>query len=97
MSEKKQIKFYVSEEEQLRLKKLASLRYMSVPAYAKSVALGVQIHQVEEIYVENKKLDVSDRELLEELVEREEKKGYIRVDMEFNERLIQFAKKKLSE
>lgn len=97
MSEKKQIKFYVSEEEQLRLKKLASLRYMSVPAYAKSVALGVQINQVEEIYIEKRTLDTSDRELLEELVQREQKKGYIRVDMEFNDRLIQFAKKKLAE
>lgn len=97
MSEKKQIKFYVNEEEQLRLKTLASLRYMSVPAYAKSVALGVQIHQVEEIYIEKSLLDPSDRELLEELVQREQKKGYIRVDMEFNERLIQFAKKKLAE
>ena len=44
-----------------------------------------------------KKLDAPDRELLEELVQREQKKGYIRVDMEFNERLIQFAKKKLAE
>lgn len=93
---KEQVKFYVTEDEKRRLDTLANLRFMSVPNYVKMIALGVRIQQVKEIYIEQQNLEnelLSDenKAIFEELLSRASKtndKTYIRVDLEFNDRLV---------
>ena len=50
---KHQVKFYVTDDEKKRLETLAKLRFMTIPNYAKMTALGVQIRQVKEVYIES--------------------------------------------
>lgn len=103
---KQQIKFYVTENEKKRLEVLAKLRFMTVPNYVKVTALGVQIRQVQEVYVEQyaipeeriyvenePALKQEDKALLQELLQRSTKKGYIQYDADFNERLQELAKR----
>lgn len=60
---KEQIKFYVTEDEKKRLDTLANLRFMTVPNYVKTTALGVQIRQVKEVFVEVEKEVVIEKEV----------------------------------
>lgn len=105
---KEQVKFYVTEDEKRRLEVLAKLRFMTVPNYVKTTALGVQIRQVKEVYVEQYTLKEErifdgsetivediDKEVLAEILERSTKKSFIQYDAEFNERLQSMAKRLL--
>lgn len=103
---KEQVKFYVTEDEKRRLEVLAKLRFMSVPTYAKVTALGVKIQQVKEVYVEQYRvnderffdgsetvLSEEDKQVLEEVLQRSTKKGFIQYDAHFNERLQEVAER----
>ncbi len=106
---KEQVKFYVTEDEKRRLEVLAKLRFMSVPTYAKVTALGVKIQQVKETFVEYKTMDErlfdgsetivgdEDKQVLEEIINRSTKKGFIQYDASFNERLQEMAKRLLGQ
>ena len=50
---KNQVKFYVTDDEKKRLDTLAKLRFMTVPNYVRLNALGVQIRQVKEVFIES--------------------------------------------
>lgn len=59
---KHQVKFYVDDNEKRRLEELAKLRFMTVPNYAKVTALGVQIRQVKEVFVEKENFEYQETE-----------------------------------
>ena len=105
---KHQVKFYVTDEEKKRLEVLANLRFMTVLNYVKVTALGVQIRQVQEVYVEQYAMPEEriydgtetivkseDKAVLKELLNRSNDKGFIRFDAAFNEQLIAVAKRLL--
>lgn len=93
---KHQVKFYVDDIEKKRLEHLAKLRYMTVPAFAKMTSLGVQIEQVQEVYIENNSINQRDRQLLEKIIRRyDESKRYMQFDTEFNQELYEFANRYL--
>ena len=103
---KNQVKFYVTDDEKKRLDTLAKLRFMTVPNYVRLNALGVQIRQVKEVFIvsdtslENKVnlvLANEDKQLLNELIERSNGNHFIRLDTDFNERLLTLAKRLLVE
>lgn len=120
---REQVKFYVSADEKKRLEILAKLRHMTVPAYAKTVALGVKIQQVKEIYVEQSTLEIIDTDknsgaivenavnnnenndlimlddetkaVFTELLSRSNDAGYITLDLDFNNRLLNAVRRLL--
>lgn len=107
---KHQVKFYVSDEEKKRLEALANLRFMTIPNYVKVTALGVQIRQVQEIYVEQYAMPeeriydgtemivgAEEKAVLTDLLNRSNGKDFIRFDTAFNEQLIAVAKRLLNQ
>ncbi|AEW58689.1 Uncharacterised protein [Streptococcus pneumoniae] len=94
---KKSVKFYVSEKEMERLKVLAEMRFMTIPGYVKLTALGVQVRQPKEIFLNDLNLEEEDKSVLKEILERKQGNGYISYDRGFNERLEQLAIRLLGE
>lgn len=70
---KEQVKFYVTDEEKKRLDTLAKLRFMTVPNYVKTTALGVQIRQVKEVFIEKENEDFHYPETKERLIDNTDK------------------------
>lgn len=105
-----QLKITVSSDEKRRIERLAKLRFLTVPQYIRLSALGVKVQQVKEIFVESENpqqeeklirrdnvitLSDDDKTLLEDILERSNREGYIRYDVEFNKQLQDMARRLL--
>lgn len=91
MVNKHQVKFYVNDDEKKRLETLANLRFMTVPNYAKMTALGVQIRQVKEVYVDYNAMQYPQRK---EKILLEDEIGLTQTDKSLLEELLERSSSK---
>lgn len=92
-----QVKFTVTEEQYKRLEMLAKMRDISVPQFCKLISLGVKIRPAQPIIITNEYvIPEHDVLLLKEVAERYNNESqFFKYDKEFNERLYQYAIKKM--